>query len=268
MEKMRPEKNLIEVEGNIIETLPIHCERNVKRNSGGLREITKRPSGTIEIDHHSRYWTEFDLDVIMAIFGLSKVNGEARKFNATKKDIANMLGLKYNPETGREINESMREIAATLHYSGSFYDVSGKKYSATGATHLFSYYFVDAVDMKRNKISGRAVRKESWISIGEEIWQSLKSGYYKIIDLETYKLLPRGWVRKTYLFIEKRLGGKSEYTENLESLIRSITGKEIITANDKNLFKRRTLKKLSHFYNYKFENGLLTITRAEHIACR
>lgn len=267
---MHPEKNLIKVEGNIIETLPIHCEKNIRREKEPFREVRKTVNGTIEIDHHSRQWTGFDWDVLMAVFALSKINGDARKFPATKKDISDILGLKYNPGTGQSIKESMKEWGAAIYYSGSFYDVNKKKYTTTGSgtTHTLSHYFVDDKEMKEEKISGRDIRQGSWIAIGEVFWESLKNNYFKLINWDAYKLLPRGWVRKTYLFIEKRLGSKTDYKENLESLIRSVTGKETLTATDVKNFKRRTLKELSHLYDYKYTNGLLTITRAEHIACR
>jgi len=261
--EQQTQTDLVKVEGNIIETLPFHCEHDIKRNPEGIRETIKLPNGTIMIDHHSRYWTGFDAGVLLAAFVLSKENNEAKDFNATMKDIADVLGLNYNdPKIRRRIRASMRELTAAIHYEGTFYDIKRGVYSVAGADHILSYKFFSPTEMKKYKLSGRDVGKESWISIGKIFYESLKNGYYKLIDIERYKSLPQGWTRLAYSLIEKRLGSKTCYSQDLKELIKKITFKEEITPIDVRNFKQRVLKKLSHLYKFKFENGNVIISRA------
>lgn len=255
---MKKEIKLVKIEGNIIESLPIHCEKGIKRSESPFKEIVKLSKGTIEIVHKSRYWTGFDLDVLISIFALSKSKGEVRLFSATKEDIADILEIKYDTQM---IKESLEELSASiLYYDLTFYDIDQKKYIATGGTSLISYHLITKEERMKLNISPWDIRKGSFIAIGDIIWQSLKNGYYKLIDINSYKNLAHGWARKTYLYIEKRLGkDRNKYQENYTNFLTNIFSQETKKREKENF--KRTLKALSHLYNFKISNDILTITR-------
>src|SRR3989304_7410443 len=138
-------KDIVKVEGNSIETFPAHYDH--KTIGDNKVETIKTTKGEISFWHLTRYFTGFDMDILVAIGSLFKKNRENRRFTALPLDIIKELGLSNSPFNKSMVKKSIDEIAGTtIHYNGSWRASDGI-FRATGRFALISYRFVTKYDL-------------------------------------------------------------------------------------------------------------------------
>ena len=257
---MQNNNEIVKVEGNLIETFPVHFSHSEYKDRV---EIIETNNGKVEYWHMTRAFTGFDQDIWVAISSLVKKHGETQKISVLPSDIISELGLSDSPNNKQLVKNSLDELSGTsVKYSGSWRGADGE-YGVTGRFNLFSYRFVTKHDLKTKKeLHGcKSAREASYIKLSDELYESLtKGGYYKYIDMGTYRQLPVGMARRAYLYIEKRMGKRHEYEEDFKGFISHITFTANVSANDKKHFKHRILPALSSLYCFTF--------KGEHIVVR
>lgn len=254
----------VKLEGNIIENLPI-----IYSHKTNLKELKKTISlniGTLTIRYHKDLGplVGFDLDTLIATSLICAEHGYTQKFPATAQRVRETLKLSKCGENINRVGESLLRLAGTfLQFHGSFYDFNNHRYAGTAAFHILSYYFFSKAE--RKNVTMKELFENSFIEWDSLVYTNLMEGYFKYINTEIYFSLPSGITRGTYLYLEKRLGKKEFYSENLKNLIKNITHEEKISKRDLYNFKTRTLEHLKEIYRIEIKNKLLTISRKHQV---
>ncbi len=260
-------KEAVKVEGNFIESFLVHFDKTTKKPIN-LTEIFKNKNSTLIIRHESRYFTAFDLDVLIAIFTFAKLHDYQQDFKITPSDIAKIMKISDSGENKTRIKNSIREIAGSpVYYNGNWYNISEQKYRSEGGFTFLQYHFVTREDKVNGKMSVKQIKDKSWIAISPIIAKSLAAGYFKYIDTEIYFSLPTGMARLAFLYLEKRLGKKMFYEENMTSFLFNILKREIKTKDVKN-FKQRIIPALSEVYNFdtlKLKEGVFQVSHKKQV---
>ncbi|PKM97438.1 MAG: hypothetical protein CVU77_06040 [Elusimicrobia bacterium HGW-Elusimicrobia-1] len=258
-------QEIIKVEGNFIELFPARFERARSRRSrpDSPVETIITPNGKITVNHHSRLFSAFDMDVMLAAFALAYRHTE-RRFQAVLADFARVMRLNPFGKNLVKIRESLNELALTpAEFVESWRDNKNRRYTSEAVTSFIAYRLVARREIVESKLSPKEIRDGSWIAIPDLFYDSIDGGYFKYIDTEVYFSLPSGLSRAAFLYLEKRLGLKNYYEENIGSALANII-KRPAKPQDIKDFKRRTLPKLSgvfHFDKTKLDNGTLVIAR-------
>lgn len=256
------ERKIIKVEGNFIELFPVRFAR-LKSRDVALTETITKPRGTAVIRHSSRFFTAFDMDVMVAVFELSYRHNQ-RCFPATLSDFARIMKITNCGENLNAIRESLAELSATTAtFNDIWYDCKLRTYKSETALSFIAYKLVGRNEIIGGKLRSDEIRRLSWIELPKYFYDSIAGGYFKYIDTEVYFSLPSGLSRAAFLYFEKRLGLKNYYEENIGSALANII-KRPPKPQDIKDFKRRTIPKLSgvfHFDKTKLENGNIGVVR-------
>ena len=259
-------KEQIKIESNLIESLPIRFSRKPKR--WNEREIINLNQGTLIVRYHKDlgFFIPFDMDVLMTTWALCRENNYTKKFPATVQKIREKLHL---PKGGNKINnivKSILRLALTgLEFNGSFYDLNTQKYISHKGFTVLEFNFISKKERTIRHVTMQEIFKMSYIELSTNVFESFLNGYFKYIDFDTYLSLPYGLSRMTFLYLEKRLGKKETYSENIEGILKSITHNENITSHDVRNFKFRNIPDFNKIYNVKVRGRILTITKKSRL---
>jgi len=252
----------VKIEGNIIENLPIIYSQETNLTIDQLKYIIKLKEGTLTVRYHKDLGplTGSDLDTLIAVSLICAQNGYSQKFPATAHKVRKMLGLSKSGENIKRVGESLLKLAGTfLQFHGSFYNYHNRKYTGTAAFHLLSYYFFS--EKEKKEVTMKELFQNSFIEWDNLIYTNLVEGYFKFINTKEYFSLTSGITRGAYLYLEKRLGKKESYSENIKNLLKNITHQEEISKHEVYHFKIRTLETLKQVYHIKIANKVLTISK-------
>lgn len=252
----------VKIEGNIIENLPIIYSQETNLRADQLKHIIKLKEGTLTIRYHKDLGplTGSDLDTLVAASLICAEHGYTQKFPATAQQVRKMLGLSKSGENIRRVGESLLKLAGTfLQFHGSFYNYHNRKYTGTAAFHVLSYYFFS--EKEKREVTMKELFQNSFIEWDSLIHTNLTEGYFKFINAKEYFSLTPGITRGAYLYLEKRLGKKKSYSENIKNLLKNITHQEEISKHEAYHFKIRTLEALKQIYHIKIANKILTISK-------
>ena len=255
-------KEQIKIESNLIESIPIRFSRKHKR--WNEKEIINLNEGTLTVRYHKDlgFLMPMDIDVLLGVWDLCRESNYTRKFPATVQRIRETIQLSKCGRNLNKVAKSLHRLALTgLEYNGSFYDLNNQKYTRVGLFHLFECSFFTKKERKERHVTMEEILKMSYIEFSNIVFDSFLNGYFKYIDFDTYLSLPSGLTRMTYLYVEKRLGKKETYSENIENTLRSITHNEVIPSQDIRNFKRRELPHLKKIYHLSLNGRILTITK-------
>jgi plasmid replication initiation protein len=150
--------------------------------------------------------TEFDERVYVALMALTHEQGFAsRKVPLSVYRLLTLMGESTDGAHYRSIERSLeRLLRASIVAEGAFWDAErGELVHQASGFHLLERYWLayqedDAAASEREGVPGYIV----W---GEEVWRSLRSGYLKQLDLETFYQLRTPIARRLYRFLDKKL---------------------------------------------------------------
>jgi hypothetical protein len=150
--------------------------------------------------------TEFDERVYVALMALTHEQGFAsRKVPLSVYRLLTLMGESTDGAHYRSVERSLeRLLRASIVAEGSFWDAErGELVHQASGFHLLERYWLayqedDAAASEREGVPGYIV----W---GEEVWRSLRSGYLKQLDLETFYGLKTPIARRLYRFLDKKL---------------------------------------------------------------
>jgi len=255
-------KEQIKIESNLIESIPICFSR--KPNKWKEKEILNLNQGTLTARYHKDlgHFIPFDMDVLMTAWALCRENDYTKKFPATIQKIREKLQL---PKGGNKINKIVKSILRLsmtgLEFNGSFYDLNTQKYISHKGFTILEFNFISKKERTVRHVTMQEIFKMSYIEFSTNVFESFLNGYFKFIDFNTYLSLPYGLSRMAFLYLEKRLGKKESYSENIEGVLKSITHNEVIPSQEVRDFKRRTIPHLKEIYHVKVNYRILTITK-------
>ena len=252
----------VKIEGNIIENLPIIYSQETNLKTDQLKRIIKLKDGTLTVRYHKDLGplTGSDLDTLIAISLICAQYGYTQKFPATAHKVRRMLGISNCGENINRVGESLLKLAGTfLQFHGSFYDFRNRKYTGTAAFHILSYYFF--TEKEKREVTMKELFQNSFIEWDSLIYTNLMEGYFKFINTKEYFSLTPGITRGAYLYLEKRLGTKESYSENIKNLLKNITHQDEISKFEIYHFKIRTLETLKQIYHIEIKNKILTISK-------
>lgn len=252
----------IKLEGNIIENLPIIYSHKTNLKTEQLKRVINLKEGTLIVRYHKDLGplVGFDLDTLITVSLICAQYNYIKKFPATAQLIRKILGLYKCGENINRVGESLLRLAGTfLQYNGSFYDYKNHKHVCTAAFHILSYYFFNKEEKKN--VTMKELFQNSYIEWDSLIHSNLLEGYFKFINTEVYFSLPTGITRGAYLYLEKRLGTKESYSENLKNILKNVTHQENIDRYDVKNFKKRSLESLKEIYHISIKNKILTISK-------
>jgi len=252
----------VKIEGNIIENLPIIYSQETNLRTDQLKHIIKLKEGTLTVRYHKDLGplTGSDLDTLIAVSLICAQYGYTQKFPATAQKVRKMLGLYKSGENIKRVGESLLKLAGTfMQFHGSFYNYHNRKYVGTAAFHLLSYYFFS--EKEKREVTMKELFQNSFVEWNSLIYTNLVEGYFKFINTKEYFSLTPGITRGAYLYLEKRLGKKESYSENIKNLLKNITHQEEVSKHEMYHFKIRTLEALKQIYYIKIANKILTISK-------
>lgn len=255
-------KEQIKIESNLIESLPIRFSH--KPNKWKEKEIINLNQGTLTARYHKDlgHFIPFDMDVLMTAWALCRENEYTKKFPATIQKIREKLQLSKGGNKINRIAKSILRLSQTgLEFNGSFYDLNTQKYTSHKGFTILEFNFISKKERTVRRVTMQEIFKMSYIEFSTNVFESFLNGYFKFIDFDTYLSLPYGLSRMTFLYLEKRLGKKESYSENIEGLLKSITHNEIVPNQEVRDFKRRTIPHLKEIYHVKVGGRILTITK-------
>ncbi len=150
--------------------------------------------------------TEFDERVYVALMALTHEQGFAsRKVPMSVYRLLTLMGESTDGAHYRSIERSLeRLLLASIVAEGAFWDAErGALVHQASGFHLLERYWLayqedDAAASEREGVPGYIV----W---GEEVWRSLRSGYLKQLDLETFYRLKTPIARRLYRFLDNKL---------------------------------------------------------------
>jgi len=150
--------------------------------------------------------TEFDERVYVALMALTREQGfTSRKVPLSIYRLLTLMGESTDGAHYHSIERSLeRLLRASIVAKGAFWDAQrGELVQCANGFHLIERYWLayqegDAGVVEREGAPGYIV----W---GDEVWQSLQSGYLKQLDLETFYRLRTPIARRLYRFLDKKL---------------------------------------------------------------
>jgi plasmid replication initiation protein len=150
--------------------------------------------------------TEFDERVYVALMALTHEQGFAsRKVPLSVYRLLTLMGESTDGAHYRSIERSLeRLLRASIVAQGAFWDAQrGELVQCANGFHLIERYWLAYQEGDEKVIEREGA--PGYIVWGDEVWQSLQSGYLKQLDLETFYRLKTPIARRLYRFLDKKL---------------------------------------------------------------
>lgn len=136
------------------------------------------------------------------------------KIYFTKREVAKELGYNsYGGSADKRIVDSIKTLYGTFLMSlhaGAFYDPKYNEYIIEtrdkGFRIVDDYDFYKRAVVKKGKTLDEIVsqyKEQNWIKINDFFYNSLKNGYFKILNHEVYKQLRSGPAKRIFMLAEK-----------------------------------------------------------------
>jgi len=232
-----------------------------KRNETDLK--TLKFSDTILGDREKpvkREWTvtgsneyglplALDNDVLLALLALGKEQGfQNRKIYFSRYRLCKIMGWRDEGKSYRRIEETLKRFSGVHIYAkNALWDNKKKSYVTMGFGIIDDFYLYDSP-----KSAGQEPFPFSYVNLGEVLFESVKAGYIKSIDLKTYYRLESSVTKRLYRYLDKkRYDGKRKYEIDLFSLAENHIGLQ------KAKFASQIKEKFDVAHNELIQNGFL-----------
>lgn len=158
--------------------------------------------------------TELDERVYVALLGISYNQGlTSKKIGFSIYQILKILDLPTSQQQYAVIEKSLdRLTAVTFKSQNAFFDNrdgAKKRVTTVKAFHLIESYWLRYMEADDHVRDGEGV--PAYVVWSEELWNSLKSGYIKNLDLHFFRSLTTPISRRLYRFLDKRMQYQTEY---------------------------------------------------------
>lgn len=162
-----------------------------------------------------------DNDVLMAIFSLGKMNNFASStINFSRYKLLKTMNWKDDGKNYKRIKEALnRLLGVTIYAENAFWDNNKKRYVTLGFGIIDSYSLYDSY-----KGPGQEAFSFSSVELNKYIYNSIKAGYIKGIDMKAYFKLESDIAKRLYRYLDKKRYSKERFEINLYTLAQTHIG--------------------------------------------
>lgn len=139
--------------------------------------------------------------VLVALLYIGAQNDFAeRRMEFSLYQILGILGLKEGSRNYRALENAIAQLAGILITSENAWVQKGKDGKLRRARMSKGFHIIDDYTLWNLEDSEE---RKSYITWGERIWKSIKSGYIKQLDIDFYYSLKNPLARRLYRFLDK-----------------------------------------------------------------
>lgn len=167
----------------------------------------------------------YDDEVILGLIQMTKRynNFESPTVYFSRYDLIKVLGWPNNGQSFRRIEESLdRWVGVTLYLKKAWRDKDAQKWISDTFHILEHVRLVDRIDLKQSRAQcAENAQMEFCLSSftwNRVIFNNLRSGNLKLLDLELYRGLENAAAKRLFRFLDKRFWNESTLRFNLRDL--------------------------------------------------
>jgi hypothetical protein len=167
---------------------------------------------------------EFDERVLVALLSITaKRNFEERILEVSIYEILGVMRLnQHTKQNYVYVTDALRKLTSiTIFTESSFFDNRQKRW----VSHEKGFNVLDSYEVSKSEQleNGNVIFQSGHVIWGEQVWESIRSGYHKALDLDTYyKRLNSATARKLYRLFDKALTDSEEYRVDVLELAQRI----------------------------------------------
>lgn len=164
--------------------------------------------------------TPYDNDIIIALMAVYKKQGILQKtIYFSIYELIKIMRRELTKEQYTRVKQTLnRLVSTTLFSENTFWDNEKKKHLTwIGAFHLFEKYelFDGRVTRKRKN---QLQLSTSYIVMSDILFNSIKAGYFKDLNIEFYFNLGSPLSKRLYRYLDKKLYQKQRFEIGLQKL--------------------------------------------------
>ena len=163
-----------------------------------------------------------DNDVLLALLALGKEQGlESKKIHFSRYRLCQIMGWKLGGTNYRRIEETLNRFGGVhIFAKNALWDNKKKSYVTMGFGIIDDFYLYDSP-----RYTGQEPFPFSYVNLGEVLYESIKAGYIKNLDLKAYYALESSVTKRLYRYLDKkRYDGKKKFEINIFSLAETHLG--------------------------------------------
>jgi plasmid replication initiation protein len=160
----------------------------------------------------------FDNDVLLALMVLGKEkNFDSRKIYFTRYRLCEIMGWQQGGCKYIRIEEALDRLqGVSIKAKNAVWDNERKVYVTKNFGIIDDY---ELMDSSRPGPSGQDTFPFSYVNLNEVVFESIKAGYIKSLDLRTYFDLESAITKRLYRYLDKKsYGNKKKFEMNLFTL--------------------------------------------------
>lgn len=159
-----------------------------------------------------------DNDVWIALLCIGKEsNFESRKVNFTRYRLCKIMGWKKTGKAYKRIEEALNRLKGlSIYAKNAFWDNEKKSYVTDSFGIIDNYRIFDMKDSDSPPFS--------YVNLNEIIFNSIKSGYIKSLNMEIYFNLKSVIGKRLFRYLDKKRYGHGKFEINLFTLAYSHIG--------------------------------------------
>lgn len=165
-----------------------------------------------------------DNDVLLALLAIGKEQGfKSRKIFFSRYRLCKIMGWRDEGKSYNRIEGTLdRFKGLSIKASNAFWD-NQRKANVTMNFGIIDNY--ELFDSSKPRISKQDTFPFSYVNLNEVVYESIKAGYIKSIDLKTYYKLESSITKRLYRYLDKkRYDSKRKYQINLFTLAETHVG--------------------------------------------
>jgi len=165
----------------------------------------------------------YDNDVLLALLALGKKQGfKSRKIFFSRYRLCRIMG--WSPNKGpnyKRIEDTFKRFkGVSIYAKNAFWDNEKKGYATLGFGIIDDFSLFDSP-----RHTGQDTFPFSYVNLNEVMYESIKAGYIKSVDLKAYYRLESSITKRLYRYLDKkRYDGKRKFEINLFSLAETHLG--------------------------------------------
>lgn len=193
-----------------------------------------------------------DNDVLLAIMAIGKEQDfQSRKILFSRYRLCQIMGWKLGGANYKRVEDTLKRFkGVSIYAKNALWDNKKKSYITMGFGIIDEFCLFD---------SPRTVKQDtfplSYVNLGEVLYESIKAGYIKSIDVKTYYELESSITKRLYRYLDKkRYDGKRKFEIDLFNLAYTHIG------FDEKVYKYASLikHKLNSAHEELIHTGFLT----------
>jgi plasmid replication initiation protein len=159
-----------------------------------------------------------DNDVLLALLALGKEkNFQSRKINFSRYKLCEIMGWTLGGSKYKRIEDALDRLKGiSIKARNAFWDNERRAYVTRNFGIIDNY---ELLESSKPGPSGQGTFAFSYVNLNEVVFDSIKAGYIKSLDMRTYFRLESAITKRLYRYLDKkRYDGKRKFEINLYAL--------------------------------------------------